>query len=795
MGGIAPLWPVLVPSVLALQVGVFLLNTDCRATLNKLAFLACIAVAFWNLEGNRSSGLFPTSALYLVRLGGTFLPALCFHVLLLWSGQKRPLFFRFLTLAYGLAAFLAVLRPVVLSTIYSLMTGVFSLCLVVQQARTARGQERAGVLRVGLALTLALVFTTSILGLSFRNGHPFSPLVTAACFSYLAVLALTVTPGRFTSFGLYLRSSVVHSLGMASLAGIYVGGILLIAHFLQAHLRWNTFLIILCCILIAGPLFYPLKESLETSIRRFFPLPRDLYYEGLKHFLQEVNIFLPLPDLAGVIAARLASFLNLAAVCLLVKPSGNPAFIRTATVTRDSMSLGILVVPGHQEDLDLARLRQYSGLPLTEVYQLTGRNRTVGLLAISRHRDRTPLSREEHEVLKALTYQAGVAIENSELYAELLSVKDYYHTVMQSTANAVLIVNSSGLVVDVNRAAENLFGPAESLIGQPIEVATGQEALSAFTSQVIKSGCAVTGKELRFSRQGEELLPYAVNISPLLEFGHSRSPGALVALSDLSTIRSMERQVQRAERLAALGRLTAGLAHEIRNGLNNIGGYATMLADTISSSDPRSRFTRGILEDVTALEGMLSRFLSFAREEKLTSGAILLSDLVEKVLEALQPELRAHHIRLRTEFDPAAPPIEGDPSQLSQAITNVTLNAVEAMEAGGTLMVGVQRTSSGVELRVTDTGQGIPPEKQELVFEPFYTTKPNGTGLGLSITHSIITRHGGTIRIDSVPGLGTTVRIALPPISVKKETLPPEVDQMEADEPRGGSDIVCSHSR
>jgi len=233
-------------------------------------------------------------------------------------------------------------------------------------------------------------------------------------------------------------------------------------------------------------------------------------------------------------------------------------------------------------------------------------------------------------------------------------------------------------------------------------------------------------------------------------------------MNDLTSIRAMERQIDRAERLAALGQLTAGLAHEIRNGLNKVVGYATILSDEIPESAPLGRFPRGILEDIGSLEGLLGRFLSFAREEKLSRTVLYLPDLLNRVLDALRPELKARGITLVCEFDPAAPPTEGDRSQLAQAITNVLFNAVEAMERGGRLGVRLSPEDGGLVVAISDTGPGIPEGQREQVFNPFFTTKANGTGLGLSITHRIITRHGGAVHLSSEHGNGTTVILRLP---------------------------------
>jgi signal transduction histidine kinase len=177
---------------------------------------------------------------------------------------------------------------------------------------------------------------------------------------------------------------------------------------------------------------------------------------------------------------------------------------------------------------------------------------------------------------------------------------------------------------------------------------------------------------------------------------------------------------------------------------------------------PLARFPRGILEDTASLEGLLGRFLAFARDEKLSQTEVSLPALLTRELDALGPELKARKILLVTVFDPRTPTIVGDPSQLAQAVTNVVLNAVEAMVRGGTLTVTLRPSGNDILIVVKDTGPGIPENQRELVFNPFFTTKATGTGLGLSITHRIITRHGGVVHLDSRTDEGTTVVLQLP---------------------------------
>jgi nitrogen-specific signal transduction histidine kinase len=777
-----PSWLFFIPSILGLQIGTFVLLADERALLNRLVFLTSLAVSLWNLENVWEMALLPAAAAFWIRLGGIFLPVLSLHVLVAWTGRlSRPLS-AFLALGYVWALFVAATGPQLLViplspgvgptlpsyaltpgfvayAAYVLGSAALSAYLLHREFRSTLKPERTRVWLVAVSSLAAIL--TAALGLVYHHGYHFHFLNVAATLVYLASLAWAVVRHRFGNPSLSLRTGAVYSLALGLFTGAYVLTLLLLTGWLQARQQWNPLVVAFFCILLAGPLFYPLQRGLFSLLRRFFPLPQDLYYEGLKSFLQEVSVLSPLPNLAGLVVARLASLFELSEVCLLVEPANAPPFLVTTETERPHPA--VLPAPEARSGWTLSHLRRLSGLPLVSLFPLAGRHRPVGLLGVSRHPDGSHLTTEERAVLASLVRQAGVALENAELYEELVALKNHYLTVFRSTGDALLVVGPDGLLEEANPAAAQLFGPVDSLVGRPVDLVTRQKELLPLLSQAMGGKTPVAGRELIFRRPEGAPVPCAVSVSPLLDPETGLCTGAVVTLADLAPIRAMERQVERAEHLSALGHLTAGLAHELRNGLNKIAGYAAMLADELPAPDPRRRLPQGILEDAAALEAMLQRFLTFAREEKLSRLAVSLPALLDKVLLALDPELRTRRIRLVRKVDPTVPAVQGDPAQLAQAVTNVLLNAVEAMDSGGgTLTVVLRRLPDALEIQVTDTGPGIPAETQELVFNPFFTTKPEGTGLGLAITHRIITRHGGTVRLESRPGQGAVVALALP---------------------------------
>ncbi len=233
-------------------------------------------------------------------------------------------------------------------------------------------------------------------------------------------------------------------------------------------------------------------------------------------------------------------------------------------------------------------------------------------------------------------------------------------------------------------------------------------------------------------------------------------------------LQQAQEEVRRNERLAALGQLTAGVAHEIRNPLGVIKGSAEMLAQKISAEDALAGELAGyISSEVDRLNGIVSRFLDFARPLQLHCRRESVPALLDRALKAVSDGRKQNGVRVERNYDASLEDVPVDADLCEQVFTNLAINAYQAMgEHGGTLRISARPAHSdgrrGVEIEFADTGPGVPAELREQIFNPFFTTKREGTGLGLSIVSRIIDEHGGSIRLASEPGEGARFRIFLP---------------------------------
>jgi signal transduction histidine kinase len=251
-----------------------------------------------------------------------------------------------------------------------------------------------------------------------------------------------------------------------------------------------------------------------------------------------------------------------------------------------------------------------------------------------------------------------------------------------------------------------------------------------------------------------------VNVQVISEGGTRM--GALVTLRDLESIERIGRQLQVSERLAALGRVTAGVAHEVKNPLNSMRLWLENLKESLPSSEELPLQAVAVLDsEIDRLDSVVKRFLDFMRTPELRLEETNLEELLRETLDVARPQMDRAKVQVETSFADI-PPLHLDRALVKQAFLNLILNAIEAMPGGGRLTVGTERRGDRAEIRVTDTGKGIAPEHRSRIFQLFFTTRAGGSGIGLASAYRAVQLHDGDIDFESEVGRGTTFHIELP---------------------------------
>jgi signal transduction histidine kinase len=246
--------------------------------------------------------------------------------------------------------------------------------------------------------------------------------------------------------------------------------------------------------------------------------------------------------------------------------------------------------------------------------------------------------------------------------------------------------------------------------------------------------------------------------------GAGERMGALLTLRDLDSIESINTQLQVSERLSALGRITAGVAHEVKNPLNSMRLWLENLKESLpADTDDMAKQAVSVLDaEIDRLDAVVKRFLDFSRPMDVRLEPTQLAELLKEVLEVARPQLERSKVQVAQLLPIDVPEIFGDRDLLKQAILNLVLNGVDAMPSGGQLQLTLSRRGEMAEITVGDTGKGIPVELRQKVFQLFFTTRPGGSGIGLASTFRIVQLHNGSIDFTSEVGRGTTFRIELP---------------------------------
>ena len=361
--------------------------------------------------------------------------------------------------------------------------------------------------------------------------------------------------------------------------------------------------------------------------------------------------------------------------------------------------------------------------------------------------------------------------ECGDLRSSLESMRIYYEDLLGSLQDAIVVVDSGGRIRSVNQAAEELIGlSAQPLNDRPFEQAFPHDRpLQELVRKTLDSGRTRTDFDARLTRlDGSQVVVSAVG--SLIRDARGEARGVVLALRDQTRIRELEERLSRSDRLAALGTVAAGVAHEIRNPLAGLRGAAQLLEGERDFPPAFKEYTSVIIKEVDRLAAIVETLLSFASPRAPVLRPCNLHQILDSVLFLEQAPLRDRGVSVQRVYDPQLPEILADPAEIRQLFLNLIRNGVEAMPGGGelTLRTRYERSSQrcgGLSVAVAeiiDQGAGFDPEIERHLFTPFFTTKEGGTGLGLAICLRIVEDHGGVMEAASQPGKGSSFRVMLP---------------------------------
>jgi PAS domain S-box-containing protein len=404
----------------------------------------------------------------------------------------------------------------------------------------------------------------------------------------------------------------------------------------------------------------------------------------------------------------------------------------------------------HQE---LTRLNWALVLPL--ISEAT----VIGAIVVGPKLSGDPFYPQDLDLLMTLANQAGVAVKNAQLYAQVLLANEHLNNIVSTIESGVVAVDATGQVSLFNRAAEQLTGlSGEQLRFQPLSALPA--CVGSMLAETITGGGPRTQPEVQLS-DGTTTRPIICTTSPLHDQA-SAVLGAVAVFSDLTPLKALEVERQRAERLAYFEMLASGIAHEIKNPLVAVKTFAQLLPRRQGDDRFVAEFGRVVGHEIAKIERLLDRLRALSRPGERPHHPIDLRAPIGDAIEAMRPVFAEKRVVLSAAMGPAPCTILGDHSELEQLFLNLLMNAHEVTAPEGMVRVEVATTADRAIVAVVDTGPGVPPELLERVFEPFFSTKERGSGLGLAICASIAQTHGARIKATNRDAGGAVFTVDFP---------------------------------
>lgn len=367
-----------------------------------------------------------------------------------------------------------------------------------------------------------------------------------------------------------------------------------------------------------------------------------------------------------------------------------------------------------------------------------------------------------------------VDVAGSKLYTVILRdvterkrSEEQLRLAIEAAPSGMILVDQQGQIILVNAQIELQFGYLRhELLGQPVELLVPESFRAAHVGDRQRFFSAPStrqmgkGRELFGRRKDGSEFPIEIGLNPV---DTPEGIHVLASVIDITERKRLEQQLRRTERIAELGTLASGMAHEIGTPMNVILGRAEYLLGRVKE-EPIQKGLQTIITQVERITKVMNQLLAFARRRSPERLPLALREVVEQSLEMFEQRFGNARIEVKLDTDDRCPNILADPDQLSQVLINLIMNAIHAMPEGGTLRIGIASDDDRVKLTVADSGHGMPTDVLKKVFEPFFTTKEfgKGTGLGLTVVKGILEEHGGSIAVESQEGKGTTFTILLP---------------------------------
>ena len=681
------------------------------------------------------------------------------------------------------------------------VAGLFALTRTLAEARSITARRQLRWIAWGTALGAApFVFGYALpWALGVEPSLPMQLSAIPLSFIPLAY-ASAIVRYRLLDVEVIVKRAFVYAAAIAAVVAIYV---VLLQGFERVFVTGDAghnWVLAAVVTVIALLLAAPVKQAIQNALDRAFYRDRYDYRRALVGFARDLNSDLDLNRLAERLVARVMETLLVDRMALMLADETAAHFgsVRASGFgDRDPPALprrsdiGARLDAGHIVALDDPIAAGRFAAEDVEFWRDTGlyyfipcvsNEGTIALLALGRRNTGEPLNSEDTALLSAVAGQIATALENARLYRqlhvkalELDRLRAFNENILESLDDGLLVTDLGDRVVRWNKALEQLYGvPRAEAVGRLLRDLFDAPVVEAIGAARRDTPNGATLSRIPVAGRGETagrtmIVNAAVVPLRASDDQATTTVGTIVILEDITRRVELEEQLQISEKMASIGLLAAGVAHEVNTPLTGISSFTQMLLEGADPEDPRTRLLEKIERQTFRAAKIVNGLLNLSRPPSAAGGDLVSVDLntvINDVLSLLEHQFELQRIRVRRDLSADRVVVVGLEHKLQQVFLNLFLNAKDAMPKGGWLSVTTSVTDGKATVELADTGSGIPSEYLARIYDPFFTTKSigHGTGLGLSIAYGIVREHHGSIDCESVVGQGTMFAMEFPPV-------------------------------
>jgi PAS domain S-box-containing protein len=603
--------------------------------------------------------------------------------------------------------------------------------------------------------------------------------------------ASAVVRYRLMDVEVIIKRGVSYAVAISAIAAIYAVILKLATEvFLSGSDQHNTIIAVLATLVVV--LLAPVvKDAIQTTLDKAHYRDRYDYRRALVGFARDLNSELDPARLGRRLVERVKATLALDRMALLILQSdGNgwspiyaEGFASAADLRLPVVSgIGGRIDDGHGVSLeDPLSTRRFSQAEVAAWREhgvhyfvpCVSSETTIAVMALGSRESGEPLNSEDLALLLGVAGQVATALENGRLYSELRTKADELNRLREFSENIIASLNDGLVVIGLdkrvlrwNPAIEHLYGMNRAAaVGRPIEEVFDGPFLANLRAAMEAEHGEVALYRIPLESRHDDRRALLVNaaVAPL-RTPDGKVAGTIAIIEDTTSRVKLEEQLQISEKMASIGLLAAGVAHEVNTPLTGISSYTQMLLEGATPDDPRTPLLQKIEKQTFRAAKIVNGLLNLSRPAQVETGPVDVHVVINDVISLLEHQFKGGSIQVRKDLTATGAIVLGIEHKLQQVFLNLFLNARDAMPKGGWLSIATRTDGDLLAVEVADTGSGIPQEQLSRIYDPFFTTKPIGvgTGLGLSITYGIVQEHNGTIGCESVTGQGTRFVLTFP---------------------------------